>query len=65
MFYNQLGDRMVPMVDDKGELAMYARAHEARSSAEANPMGQAFGYIIYSANIGDNLVVCGQALPGK
>jgi len=50
MLYNQSGDRLVPMLEDTGELAMYASAAEARADADANPMGKAFGYIVYSAN---------------
>jgi len=52
MLYNQRGDRLVPMLEDMGELAMYASFEEAESAAELNPMGQSFGYDIFQAGCG-------------
>jgi hypothetical protein len=47
MLISQKQDILIPLMDENGELAMFDTEHEANKFAADNPMGQAFGFIVY------------------
>lgn len=47
MLYSQKGELLIPMVDSKGDLAMFASPKECRKAAEATTLGAHFGYEVF------------------
>lgn len=40
-------DKPVPMVNDKGEVALYDFMADANDAADNNPLGKAYGYQVF------------------
>lgn len=50
---NHQNGSVLPMVkNDEGDLAMYSTEKDARKAAEANPLGETFGYEVFELGCG-------------
>lgn len=52
MLYNQAGNKIIPMLDRNGDLAMYSTREEAVHAAQRIVFNEHFRYDIYEAGCG-------------
>jgi hypothetical protein len=52
MVHNQRGTAVLPMVEESGEVSMFASVTEAVDAANENDMAIAFGYDVFMAGAG-------------